>query len=137
MLVLDYNLSQRDYKALCATSKACRALVLPQLYSRIKLITWDDNHARLKQFTRCVGAGAGAHLRHTRTLIFEITKPPSEPPCQLTGQLDFGEDPVSDSNIPFRETVDSSISMILEMFPDNCLHSFGYVHSQRLNNALG
>jgi hypothetical protein len=71
--------------------------------------------------------GAGLHLRFTRFLTFEDTRPPSEPQCQLTGRLEFKPDLASESkdDTASTETVDSFILVLLEMFPEHGLRKFG------------
>jgi hypothetical protein len=130
LLILDYLTLKRDLKALCGTSRACRELVLPQLYHDIYLITWDLQQARLKRFARCVAAGAGAHLRCTRSLTLEIVRPPSEPQSQLVGYTGIETIlPPSNELYPAEQT-DSFIMMLSGMFPSNMLRGFRYVCSR-------
>jgi hypothetical protein len=127
LLIVDCITLKSDLKALCQTSKTYHKLVLPRLYYRIQLILWDHDQNRLRQFARCIAAGAGAHLRHTRCLIIEDTKPPAEPQIQYShGYIDTRE------NVPSRgypeeseEIVDACILLLLELFPRNGLQMFG------------
>jgi hypothetical protein len=121
LLVLDYIGLQADLKALCKTSKQCRELALPRLYHSIKLITWDADQFLLKKFSRCIAIGAGAHLRFTRALTFELSQPPPEPECHVTGRCpDIGVEIHPNSH----EVIDSFILMVLQMFSSDCLRSF-------------
>jgi hypothetical protein len=120
LLIVDCITLKSDLKALCQTSKTYRKLVLPRLYYRIQLILWDDAQKQLRQFARCIAVGAGAHLRYTRCLIIEDTKPPAGPRIQCShGSIDT-RDNVPSVEIPegWKEMVDAFILLILEMFPE-------------------
>ena len=125
LLVLDYITLKSDLRALCATTKACRHLVLPRLYQKILLVTWDQQV--LGQFAQCVARGAGTHLQFTRSLTFESNTPPSASYFHLTGHFPCAqmEEIVEDQSSP--KVIESSILRILKMFPADCLHSFRYV----------
>jgi hypothetical protein len=102
--------------------------VLPRLYYRIQLILWDDAQNQLRQFARCIAAGAGAHLRHTRYLIIEDTKPPAEPQIQYShGSIDAEENIPSRRGYPEKreEMIHALLPLILEMFTRNGLQMFG------------
>jgi hypothetical protein len=127
LLIVECITLKSDIKALCQTSRTWRKLVLPRLYHRVHLISWDENQYRLRQFARCIAAGAGAHLRYTRCLIIEDTKPPAEPQIQSAGRsMDFREDiKLSGDPEEYEEMIDAFILLLLEMFPRNGLHMFG------------
>jgi hypothetical protein len=124
LLILDYIGVQADLKALCETSRAGRELTLPRLYNSIKIVTWDSKQARMKQFARCIAAGAGAHLRFTRALAFELSRPPPEPECQVTGRLGWATSDRIEVNQLCHDAIDSLVLLVLEMFPKDCLRSF-------------
>jgi hypothetical protein len=127
LLIVEHITLKSDLKALCQTSRTYRKLVLPRLYHRVHLISWDNEQYRLKQFARCIAAGAGAHLRYTRCLIIEDTKPPAEPQVQSTHRsidVKVNVELVGDPE-EYEEMIDAFIILLLEMFPRNGLRTFG------------
>jgi hypothetical protein len=115
--VLDHINTKSDLKALCLTSKGFRDLVLPHLYHTVYLRTWD---AHLVTFFKSVAAGAGLHLRHTRALLFEDTRPPAEPTSVRTSNS-------SDRQSVDRAARDERIHLILELIPSHVLRTVRYV----------
>jgi hypothetical protein len=127
LLIVDCITLRSDLNALCQTSKTYSKLVLPRLYHRIQFISWDDDQNQLRQFARCIAAGAGAHLRHTRCLIIEDTKPPAGPQVQYSHGSIHTRENVQSGGYPeeWEEMIDAFILLLLEMFPRNGLQMFG------------
>jgi hypothetical protein len=130
LLVLDYITLKSDLRALCETSKACHDLAVPHLYHSIRLATWQAADFDVRRFLRCVGAGAGRHLRYVRCMTFEGSKPPEEPRSlqilpsaveQSLKQMKLAKK--SDLRYPLVK-IETQILAILEMIRRNTLLSF-------------
>ena len=125
--VLEYTSLKSDLKALCQVSKALHQRVIPRLYRDVELYLWHTKHDNLQRLLRSIPDGAGYGLRYTRSIRFEDSRPPLEPECQHFGRLGFklpsGEQYNSDVKYSW-ERVESWLLMVLEMIPDNQLHSF-------------
>ena len=122
VLILGNIPSKADLKALCLTSKELQDVAIPFLYHTICLRIWDNDDATL--FARSIASGVGRHLRHIRSLTIENARPPREPNTLQTGHFNFHEGPMCGS---WGEIVcNTEMTMILNMFPDDCLRSFRY-----------
>lgn len=121
--VAQFNLKS-DLKALCLTSKAFRALALPRLYHSVVLETWSNEQKGLKRFVKSVAAGAGPHLRFTRSLAIEDIRPPAEPRPQVVCPLNFDASDLEASAADHdMDKVWNYLSLVLEMFRPNTLRT--------------
>ena len=119
-LILEHIPSKADLQALCLTNKSIRTAATPWLYHTVCIRTWMRNGTA--RFVHSMVAGAGRHLRHTRSLTFEDEKPPSEPKIAQKCRSVYDKKALKRAN---RKTArHGEMSLILEMFPDGCLHTF-------------
>lgn len=130
LLIVEHIVLKSDLKALCSTSKACRVCALPRLYFHIELVSWYHSDEHFLCFFACVAAGASQHLRFTRHLTIEGSRPPSEPALQQAGLWRHDARPhtveghLMDREPHSHDKVGAYIVAILAMLSRNKLLSF-------------
>lgn len=97
-----------DLKALCLSSKACRALATPRLYLQIVVPLWSKKD--VFKLIQCFTQGAAKFLRYTKSLTLQ----------------DLQENYIVGDEIPARER-DLLAPLILSLFSEHKISTFRLV----------